>query len=943
MWFKSKAQHADPMVRRSYVETLPSDDELLLRVATDDPHPDVRGAAVARLIDLEALQQLASQDADSQIRARAVARLQTVVAGAQDEPIPIAERLDFMSGCESRPLLEFVARTATEPELRRQAVGKLLALPDSAQLEALFCEIAGNDSVGEIRELAANAVHSESGLAKLAQLVKSRDKTVFRLAQERLDKLRALAAAEQAVISCCEDAEQLAAQAAGSDMAAVEARLATIQKSWDANIDAARASGSLDASVPARFEEATGKTRAQLEQTRELRRERNEIIERFEAYRDGGDAAVPVAELTTRWHELGTASPAETRQFERVLHDIHELDSQRDRDRDRAERAAETIAEAQAALEGEGLTAGEVERLDAKWRELPMPQDAGSLREQFADVHQKMKTRLEQEAAAEAADLDKIAALIETYEKALSDGQLRQALSAHDKAASALERSTAPEGKRRSLQERLRSHEPRLNELRKWRHWGTQRAREQLCQRAEGLATLAAEPPAIAREVRECRDAWKALDKADGAASKALWERFDTACEKAYEPCQAYFDEQKKSREKNMARRVLLCERLEKLAAETDWDAPPWREVTDALRDTQRKWHRAGPVDRREKNKIGKRFKKACEALDAHLGVERDRERARREALIERIEGIAPDARDSLRQVKQAQREWKPLVQSDRRTERDLWTRFRTACDAIFERHRSQIAAADEERAQHLGEKKAVIAQIEAMTAELRAGLDGSDIDAAKVEEARKKLNQLRNGWKRIGPVPRDAQKDIEQQFRTACDSLSAVGRELDSKAAMRALEALRSAAANCDRFERDIADGLAVDAAEVEMQLSACGNDEAMQPVRERLLLVQKAASGDAGAAETIRGNLQDNLTRKQQLCLELEIAANIDSPPEHEQERMQYRVGQLSASLSGRQDQRNAEALQREWFATGAVPADAQQALEQRFQRAMTALGAR
>lgn len=930
------------MVRRSFVETLPADDELLLRVASEDPHPEVRGAAVARLIDLNALQHLAVDDTDEQIRARAVARLQTVVAGVDPAPIPVAERLQFVTACDSRPLLEFVARTGSEPELRRQAVSQLLALPDHERFEALFCDVAGSDAIGEIRELAANAVKSEAQLVKLTQLVKSRDKTVYRLAQERLDALRALAAAQQVVVSCCEDAEQLSEQAAGSDMAAIEARLAAIQKTWDANIDTVVAGGEPDPALIARFEQAAGATRAALESAREQRRERNEILRRFESYKDGQQDQVSVSELTARWHELGAASPAETRQFDRLLHEIHELDSQRGRDEERASRAAGLIAEAQAALEGEKLSATQVEQLDARWRELPMPQAKAALQEQFAALHQKMQARIEREAAAQAADVEKIGELIETYEQALIDGQLRAALSAHDKAASALERSTAPEGKRRKLQEKMRSHEPRLQELRKWRHWATQNAREQLCERAEGLASMEAGPPAIAREVRECRDAWKELDKSDGAASKALWTRFDTACEKAYEPCQAYFDEQKKTREQNMARRVELCETLETLAAETDWEAPPWRDVTDVLRDTQRKWHRAGPVDRRLKHKIGKRFKSACVTIDSHLAAERVEECRRREALIERIENISPDARDSIRQVKQAQRDWKPLVQSDRRIERDLWRRFRTACDTVFEHHRSQIEAVDQERAQHLGEKKAVIGQIETMASELREALDNDQIDAARNEEARKKLNLLRSGWRRIGPVPRDAEKSVEQEFRAACDKLSAVGREADARAAAKALATLQSVAACCDRFEREIANGTPVDTAELGEQLQACENVAALQPVRERLLLVQQATGGDAGSQKKIAESLSDNLARKRQLCLELEIAANIDSPPEHEQERMQYRVSQLSASLSGRHPQRNAEALQREWFATGAVPAEVQDDLEQRFQRAMQALGA-
>ena len=47
-------------------------------------------------------------------------------------------------------------------------------------------------------------------------------------------------------------------------------------------------------------------------------------------------------------------------------------------------------------------------------------------------------------------------------------------------------------------------------------------------------------------------------------------------------------------------------------------------------------------------------------------------------------------------------------------------------------------------------------------------------------------------------------------------------------------------------------------------------------------------------------------NLPIKQLLCLRLEIAAGVESPPEYAQARMEYQVARLSESLSGRDSQK-------------------------------------
>lgn len=939
MWFKSKTQHADPEVRRKYVEQLPAGDASLLSAALEDPHPDVRCAAVERLDDLEVLQNLSAADSDPQIRARATARLQTILSGSCSDSLPLQQRGEFLAACDDPRLLAYVARSGDEPQLRKQAMHRLLDGDGAAPgLGAVLCDIAADDPVSELREAAAKAIVAEDELATLVQRSRGRDKTVYRLAQKKLERIRARAAARADLERCVAETEALLARDTDAELAAAETRLAALDSDWQAATGVLE--DSVDAALRTRYEIARDACAARFGAARALKRRRDEILTALQAHVDG-KGNDEVAELSRRWHDLGEPQPSEARQFDRLMHAAHEIDSQRDREEQRAERCQALIDAAAGALEGEELSAGDIASLEAQWRTLPLPEDSAvrqPLQAAFEAAVQKLRGRLERQQGELAREEQRIVALLDRYEEALTGGQLRDALSAHDKAASALGKLEAPAAVRKPLEERLRAFEPRMAELRRWRHWGTARARESLCVRAEELIGSALKPPAVAREVRAIRDEWQKLDKADGAASKPLWERFDAACEKAYAPCEAFFAEQKQQREANMALRVTLCEKLEQIAQQTDWDNPPWRDLANALRDTQREWHRGGPVDRRQKKKIDKRFRAANKAIEVHLDARRQAEIERREALIATVEGIPENAdlRDAIRIAKNAQRDWKPLVQADRKTERQLWTRFRTACDAIFERRKSQIEAADQERAHHLAEKKAVCDQIEQLIAQV-----GQDEQATAPAEARRQLNRLRSGWQRIGPVPRDEQRAIDQRFRGACESLGRLCDEADEREAQAQLEAMREMARRCDAFEHALSAGEELDPVAVEDAIGACAGNRDMAPLAQRLERIGQAAGGDARAREQVVRSLEDNLAQRRQICLEMEVAANIDSPPEYQQERMSWRVNQLSASLSGSRERRDAAALQRAWFETGAVPASEQAALEARFERALQALG--
>ncbi|NJN45244.1 MAG: DUF349 domain-containing protein [Candidatus Competibacteraceae bacterium] len=166
---------------------------------------------------------------------------------------------------------------------------------------------------------------------------------------------------------------------------------------------------------------------------------------------------------------------------------------------------------------------------------------------------------------------------------------------------------------------RLQVCVPRLGELRGWRRWGTHQAREHLCEEAESLLGLELPPLDIAERIKKLRATWKHLDGTEGAASRTLWKRFDKACEQAYEPCQAYFAAKTRERQHNLAQKQAVCEQLEHFESDTDWSRINWRDADRFLRDTQKRWHKIGPINRADKKSLDRRFETALKRFDKHL------------------------------------------------------------------------------------------------------------------------------------------------------------------------------------------------------------------------------------------------------------------------------------------------------------------------------------
>src|ERR1019366_5090078 len=197
--------------------------------------------------------------------------------------------------------------------------------------------------------------------------------------------------------------------------------------------------------------------------------------------------------------------------------------------------------------------------------------------------------------------------------------------------------------------------------------------------------------------VKNLRNEWSDLDQQHGGVPKPLWERFDRACEKAYAPAARYFAQQSALQEQVRKRREEFTAAAAAHAPTLLVEPRDWRTIERWLRETDRGWREGdlGSVDPGAWKKLDLRFKAALAPLRDALSAARDRAKAGRQTLIDEATALVSKAmeREVPSQVKAIQARWQAEAKDlalAQRDERALWTKFRAACDAVFEARQSK-------------------------------------------------------------------------------------------------------------------------------------------------------------------------------------------------------------------------------------------------------------
>lgn len=949
-FFKPKWQHPNPQVRLQALQELTvGDTEIFAQMAQQDLDPQVRCAALKRISEIDVLKSRVSQETDPQVRGFAEQQLRDVLTGQIADCPSVAARVAAIQSLD-KELAEFIAVHGKEPELRSAMVERL-------QSQCLLSSVVLNDPAINVRLAALDRVDDPVHLEKITKQSRHRDKRVYRKAHERLEAFQAKQARHDNAKQLCVQLEQLVWDGEAGTSAA---RFAKLERAWQG------LQPSADVELQARYKKARDCFLDQRQDALNRRSQRLALCKQLEDFLTAWDSLEQLtpaleSELQTTltraqqdWLACANLNDKEGKRlearFNQLLQKAHEQERILRRNGERAGQHNKILQQAEELLQQSSeVLEADIRALKQHWAALERPENktlAASLQGDFDAVLDKLKLRLQRQVEHKDQELADLEKLLAELEKTLENGELQHAIALYDRTQHRLKHNIGLSRKQmKALEGRLHACHPRLAELRGWRRWGTDRAREQLCEAAEQLVNQSAAPLDIARQIKELRNAWKALDGTGGAAPRSLWKRFDRACERAYEPCQAYFDAQAQERQHNLKKKQALCERLEQIVANTDWNQVDWQWADRTYRELSKEGYKIGPVDRSDRKAIERRYHKALKNFDECLKNEREQELRRRKELIEHIRQLAKsdDLQAAVNGAKRAQAEWQPSVQASRREEQILWRQFRSVCDGIFAHRQSEQQAAEAEREENLTRKSTLCEEIENLAS---VGSDG-------IQHATRRVQEAQEAWRAIGPVNKSAYKAIEQRFEAACAQVKKRERVLRQEQMRAELETLRKKARLCQRLEENLMEadshedtGIVADT-QLAWDTLAVLADKLEQSIQARFDHVCRALGGDNEASEQLHQAQAETLKQKQRLCLQIEVLAGLESPPEFEQARMEYQVARLSESLHSREIassptkvREETRGIQTQWYLLPSLSPTQEKVFEKRFERARDAL---
>jgi len=934
--FRPKWQHRKAEVRIAALNELDAQDPVLVQLAGNDADPAVRRQALRRIGDLSSLVHLVAAEPDEAVREIASKRLKRLLAGEEEGgPVP-AVRRQLLLELGDEELLGYVLRHAAEPELRQSALA-------AVSRPSLLAEVALSDPNGELRLAALERIDRSATLERIARQAKGKDKRVARRARERVDAMRTEAERPERQVAICEALEHLVEQG-GVDLITC----GRLQKEWEALAPA------VTAELAKRFAsgcEAFARAQARLQAEAALSARQRELCERIEELQRGVegneadligmDSAITLLQRAwqTLEEEASSLSPALAERFSRAYNRTVQRRSERLAQREELARL-QGVFDTLTALLGENADcdAAALERIEAEWQAAGGGNKHGHtepLRTRFNHSLRQARRRLGEEGQEREQLQKTLGELLSQLEAALDAGQLQQAASSHDKVRDRMAKLRQRGGAASAAQQkRLHAAVTRLHELRDWRRFGTDRARETLLAQMGALAQGTLAPQKLAEAIKALRNEWRLLDRKDGPASEALWQAFDQAAETAYAPCRDHFEALQQERRQHLERREGLLNELEQAYAAVDWQAPDWSGLDQQLQQAKKRWQKLGGVEHREWQVLNGRFRQLMERFEQHLAPQREQEKARREGLIAMLEQLAEEADldKVLAETKAAQAAWKPLISVQPRVEQGLWRRFKAACDAVYARQREQSQAQRETEQSELARLQQLCDEIDSLAASM---------DAEKLSPRRARLAELKRQWREADSRLVRSNKALAKRFEAALAAFERAEAAIAQGLAAAERDLLLQKVASCEALEGLLFDGEGTKAAPLLASwqaLPALRDTSLEQALQARVAQAQRALleGGDRLAGVTVAA--AENLAQREALCLRLELLAGVPSPPAFNEARLAMQVGMLSDAMTGQlAGAERGEAARRllgEYLATGAVPPQERDALAVRLQ---------
>ena len=292
-------------------------------------------------------------------------------------------------------------------------------------------------------------------------------------------------------------------------------------------------------------------------------------------------------------------------------------------------------------------------------------------------------------------------------------------------------------------------------------------AKTRLCEIAENLAN---EDDVISafHQLQKLHQEYREIGPVAKEQREEIWNRFKAASTVINKRHQQHFEGIRAREEDNLARKTVLCEKVEAIAAEENKGSGDWEKHTKQIIEIQTEWKTIGFAPQKMNVKIFERFRAACDDFfgrkaEYFKGLkETFKENAeKKRALIEKAKALqdSTDWKATGDKFIALQKEWKTIGIVPKKLGDQLWEEFLGACNKFFEARKAAGVGQHSEEYANLDKKREVIAKLKSIAEE--AG-----------EDIQEKVQSLIEEYNAIGHVPFKEKDKIYEEYHAILDKL---------------------------------------------------------------------------------------------------------------------------------------------------------------------------
>ena len=232
-------------------------------------------------------------------------------------------------------------------------------------------------------------------------------------------------------------------------------------------------------------------------------------------------------------------------------------------------------------------------------------------------------------------------------------------------------------------------------------------------------------PKKQAHLIHDLQTKWQLLDLSSRPASKEQWNRFNELTNKAWEPCNEYFDELKQIKINNAAQRMEIINNINQYVQDNSSNWPQPKFLIQFLRKSFEEWQKYAPVLDKDLNKLRNAYFEAKKPINDSIKKQEQIVIKAKEALIEKVNAITDEDNDiCIKKFNDLKNEWKKAGSAGRKADNKLWDKFNKSADRFFNAKKEVIDA-------ELIKANELLAQLKS--------------DEISVNEVLKSLNDLKN------------------------------------------------------------------------------------------------------------------------------------------------------------------------------------------------------